>query len=119
MSKTESARLLEEFDALLDRERAAVLAGDLDCIGELLEQKQALIDALSATGVDDRPRLNTLQAKVLRNQELLDSSLRGIKAVADRIQAVRKAREGLDTYDKAGRKKTIRSRSGGSLERRA
>lgn len=110
---------LDQLDALLEQERAALLVGDLDVIPTLLQRKEALFDELAELPAPEAQELQNLQTKALRNQALLDSALRGIRAVADRMSAMRRVARSLETYDAAGRKTTIETRAQRKVERRA
>ncbi|GAA6188409.1 flagellar biosynthesis protein FlgN [Litorivita sp. NS0012-18] len=111
--------LINEMDDLLDKEREALLVGDLDVITRLLGQKEHLIDALNAMEHDEQERLVALQGKVQRNQALLDGALRGIRAVAQRLSSMRRVRKNLDTYDSHGQRQTIEGTRAPTLEKRA
>lgn len=119
--------LFDALDALLDRERAALTGGALDQLTALMEEKDAIMDRLGAlggetggeTGAAGGDRLAPLRDKVRRNQELLDSALSGIRAVADRMAELRRVRDGLETYDRAGRKTRVGIRADQRLEKRA
>lgn len=110
---------INALDDLLDAERRALLNGDLEEISRLMERKEALIDALNAQEATDRAELDSLNAKVERNQDLLNSALEGIRAVARRLAAMRRIRGSLDTYDAHGKKSAIDLRTKRSVEKRA
>ena len=111
--------ILAALDDLLDRERTALLQGDLDGISRSLREKERLIDALNAQNLTGDNSLGALQGKVLRNQALLDGALEGIRAVADRMNALRRSRDTLETYDQNGRMATIEGRRPNQVEKRA
>ncbi len=111
--------LIDRLDRLLESERAALLAGDLETIGTLLDHKEALIDAFNALEPERTEGLEGLQRKVLRNQALLDGALEGIRKVAARMAEMRRVRTTLDTYDQAGRKRTIDGAAPRRIEKRA
>ena len=111
--------IMDALGDLLDREREALLEGDLEMIGRLLAHKESLIDALNAQVDKPDQVLEALHTKVLRNQELLDQALRGIRAVASRISALRRVRTTLETYDKSGRKTAVSDFTAHQLEKRA
>lgn len=117
MRKFEDA--ISELDDLLEAERDALLSGNLDQIGRLLERKEALIDELSTLERFESDTLQSLTGKLKRNQALLDSALEGIRKVAKRLAALRRVRSTLDTYDSNGAKKSIDIVSEGSIEKRA
>lgn len=111
--------LIDDLDALLDSERLALLQGDLQEIGKLLQRKEALIDALNAQPPRPREEISGIQSKVLRNQDLLDGTLQGIRNVAARMAAVRRIRRNLETYDQSGRKSEIPGIIEHTVEKRA
>ncbi|MDU8929621.1 flagellar biosynthesis protein FlgN [Alisedimentitalea sp. MJ-SS2] len=110
---------IEAPDKLLDRERQALLEGDLEHLVTQLEEKEALIERLNECEDAGGEPLNALQVKVLRNQALLDSALQGIRSVASRMSALHRIRRSLDTYDESGRKTTIESLAEPKVEKRA
>lgn len=110
---------INALDDLLEAERTALLKGDIDQIGRLMEQKESLIDALNQQEAVDRSELENLNTKVERNQELLHSALDGIRTVARRLATMRRIRKTLDTYDAQGRKNSIVLNQESSVERRA
>ncbi|WP_299779804.1 flagellar export chaperone FlgN [uncultured Roseobacter sp.] len=111
--------VIDALDDVLEAERAALLIGDLDEIGRLLERKESLIDQLAALEEADRAPLEALNAKVMRNQALLDSALEGIRTVARRLAALRRVRSSLETYDEKGERRTIDVTPDGAVEKRA
>ncbi|WP_195821127.1 flagellar biosynthesis protein FlgN [Roseobacter sp. MH60115] len=111
--------VIDALDDVLDAEREALLAGNLDEIGRLLERKESLIDQLASLEEADRDPLEALNAKVMRNQALLDSALEGIRTVARRLSALRRVRSSLETYDEKGERHTIDVAPDGAVEKRA
>ena len=111
--------LIDRLDTLLEEERRALLAGDLDAIGGLLSQKERLIDALNAATPGAQHDLGPVQDKVARNQALLDGALQGIRKVAARMAAFRKIRRTLETYDESGRKMILQADVDHKVEKRA
>ncbi len=115
--ETDGNDCLEQLDRLLSRERAMLLSGDLQELGELLRKKKELIDRVVA---DDRAeKLADLHGKALRNQALLDSTLRGIRNVATRFANLRRIRKSLETYDEFGHKLSLPTVSDSRMEKRA
>lgn len=114
----ETTRVFDALDTLLERERIALLEGRLDALAELLAEKEQLIDALAAIPLD-RDGLIALRGKAERNQNLMDSALRGIRSVATRLGTLRRLRRSLETYDQAGRRRTIVTQGGSQVEKRA
>lgn len=119
MSHDDAQTLIDRLDDLLEQERAALLEGDLEAITTLLETKERLIDALNTLTEAERPEMDAVEAKVRRNQALLDGALQGIRQVAARMAALRRVRRGLETYDASGTKTTIEGEAEYSVEKRA
>lgn len=119
MNPLQSNDLLDSLDDLLEQERTALLKGDLEKVGRLLEHKESLIEDLSRIEEFEAQSLHRLQGKMQRNQELLDSALEGIRIVAGRLAALRRVRTTLETYDSKGTRKTIEVGKDGAVEKRA
>ena len=111
--------ILSSLDELLDRERAALLEGDLDGISRSLREKERLIDMLNALPPSAELRLTSIRHKVQRNQVLLDGALEGIRSVAERLSALRRIRDTLETYDQTGQKTVLDGLRPGRVEKRA
>ena len=111
--------ILASLDDLLDRERSALLEGDLEAVSRSLREKERLIDALNGIRPAEGDLLGAIREKVQRNQVLLDGALDGIRAVADRMSALRRIRETLETYDQSGRRTVIEGLRKGRIEKRA
>ncbi|WP_300546599.1 flagellar protein FlgN [Roseovarius sp.] len=112
-------QIIRRLDSLLEIERAALLKGDLQAIPKLVEEKEGLIDALNAMTDSVPSKLEALQAKVTRNQALLDGALQGIRNVAARMAAFRRMRRSMETYDEYGHKHTILGEVDHKVEKRA
>ncbi|MDX5414290.1 MAG: hypothetical protein LPK02_14740 [Rhodobacterales bacterium] len=111
--------ILSNLDELLDRERSALLEGDLDGISRSLREKERLIDMLNALPPSAELRLTSIRHKVQRNQVLLDGALEGIRSVAERLSALRRIRDTLETYDQTGQKTVLDGLRPGRVEKRA
>lgn len=111
--------LIDELDQLLERERAALLSGELNRIEQLLEEKEALTLRLENWPVEKPPDLSKIRGKILRNQSLLSSARDGIQAVTARLSELRRVRSALDTYDRDGHRNRIVAHPGSSVEKRA
>lgn len=111
--------LIAELDLLLDRERSALIGGNLDQIANLMEQKEALIERLRKIGATESKELDHVHGKVVRNHALLASAMEGIRAVSDRMAELRRVRQGLETYDSRGRKTRIQATGQSTVEKRA
>lgn len=119
MTHQDPQNLIDELDTLLDRERLALGKGDLELLGRMLAQKQNLIEKINAMETLERGRIAHVHDKVTRNQELLNSAMEGIRAVANRMADLRRVRQGLETYDQSGRKTRFEIQPPPSLEKRA
>ncbi len=119
MANDETQQIFDALDDLLDRERQALMLGDLDSISRLLEEKERLFDSLQQANVQETSDLKTLHTKVTRNQALLDSALQGIRSVSERMATLRRVRKSLETYDSNGRKQEIINHTTRKVEKRA
>ena len=116
MPETPKQDVRDALDDLLDAEREALLSGDLDQIGRMVTQKEALVADLGGADASDIARL---QEKLARNQMLLDHALLGIRSVANRLGSLRRIRRSLETYDQSARKSALDSANQTRLEKRA
>ena len=73
---------------------------------------------LNDAGIN-RQQIQPLEDKLYRNQLLLDGALDGIRAVSDRLIALREVRSALDTYDAQGRKQRVVTQNNPQIEKRA
>ena len=119
MTGDTAQHLITRLDEILDAERAALLRGDIQTLERHVEEKEALIAALNALAPTEAQDLPALQDKARHNQALYEGALDGLKRVASRIAAFRRIRESLETYDEAGRRRTIRGTIDTTVEKRA
>ena len=119
MSNVAGSDIVGALDDVLEKEREALLSGNLEAIGRLLEQKESLIEDLSVLDEVEAKALHDLTGKMKRNQDLLDHALAGIRSVAGRLAAMRRVRSSLDTYDANGTKRSVDMTNDPSLEKRA
>ncbi|MDA7430209.1 flagellar biosynthesis protein FlgN [Primorskyibacter aestuariivivens] len=111
--------ILDELNDLLDQEKAAILRGDIEAVGRILETKQTLLELLKDMNEPDEGGLDDLRHKLLRNQNLLEHSQRGIQAVFQRISTLRNVQSTLETYDRQGKRRAFRLATGDKVEKRA
>lgn len=111
--------LITALEEVLDLERSALAAGDLDRLGPLIPQKEKLIGAINEMQVHDSEDLIRLQKKVERNQGLLNSASEGIRAVMDRMAELKKIRQEFTTYTASGQRNGFAVRQDTKLEKRA
>ena len=94
-----------KIEQLLAREKAAILAGRIQDIADLTEQKRAFLRAIES----DRPRRSTvvrLRKLASENAALLTASGNGLKAAIEQIRAA-KAPGQLQTYDNSGQRTVV------------
>lgn len=111
--------IADELDDLLEAERSALLSGDLDQIGRLLNKKENLVERFSSSDTVDKENLALVAGKLKRNQDLLDQALGGIRSVAKRLAALKRVRQSLDTYNSRGEKKSVDLATRATVEKRS
>ena len=111
--------IANELDYLLEAERTALISGDLDRIGRLLHKKETLVERFSSRDTVDKELLASVSGKLKRNQDLLDQALGGIRSVTKRLDALKRVRQSLHTYNSRGEKKSVDLTTRGSVEKRA
>src|SRR6056297_3513111 len=97
MAANDMQGLIDRLDDLLESERSSLLSGNLE----------------------RGPELESVHRKLMRNQELLDGALDGIRKVAARMAAMRQVRQSLETYDQRGKRQTIDGAVVRKIEKRA
>jgi flagellar biosynthesis/type III secretory pathway chaperone len=110
---------ISQLSDLLDKERKALLDGNLERVAQLLPPKEALIDQMNRVPQTDLASMQMLDGKVKRNQLLLDGALEGIRTVATRIEALRRVRNSLETYGADGKRRAVSVEDNTTVERRA
>lgn len=93
--------VISDLAALLDRENAAIIAGDYATLDALAARKQLLFDTLTGIAFAE-PDLRVISGKLARNQSLLAAAIKGIAAARSRLAALRAVRDGLQVYDQSG-----------------
>lgn len=99
--------LLDRIEALLEEERAALLAGRLDRLVPLLAEKERLAGRLGKTAGVSADRLGRLARLAARNQALVEAALTGLGRAAARVAACRGGAGRLDTYDVRGVRQSL------------
>lgn len=119
MSDQTTPEVVGTLSELLEEERAALLKGDVDRLTRLADRKEALISQVD--GLSDLPQaiLTPLQDKLRRNHTLISHALDGIRAAANRVEDMRKARESLQTYDQHGTLRELAANGKRAVEKRA
>lgn len=100
----EQARLFDDLDDLLERERNALITGDLAALPGLLVAKEAMLEDYLAAGPPPHHLLRGLLSKMARNQMLLAGTRDGIRNVADRMEELRRVQSSLEVYDGLGQR---------------
>lgn len=111
--------ILDELNELLDEEKAAILRGDIDTVGRILDTKRHLLDMLNELNAAETNGLDEIRQKLLRNQDLLEHSQKGVQAVFHRIATLRSVQSSLETYDRQGKRREYRLATGEKVEKRA
>jgi flagellar biosynthesis/type III secretory pathway chaperone len=115
MSRNDPIAALER---LLERERAALLAGDLAQLPALIAGKERLLPALEHAARPEAAALDRLKARAEANQVLLDAALHGVRAARARLETARSGGPALSTYDARGKAES-HAPARPSVERRA
>lgn len=109
-------KLAASLIGLLEEERTLLLKGDLAGLSGLLDRKQSLIEQLQANPEGD---LSAVHDKLTRNHALLGSAMEGIRQVSERLEALKRTRLSLATYDRQGHRQTIDTTTSKRFEKRA
>ncbi len=119
MDDQRQSELFAALDALLTREKSALLDGDFEVLAEIGEEKARLLTALETLSPSDPAPLQALHEAAGRNQVLMESALSGIKDIANRMALLRRVRDSLQTYDAQGQKSDVYLAGPARLEKRA
>lgn len=111
-------QILDHARDVLAKEHIALVSGDLNGMEELSKKKIEIMDSLVTSSGIGAGDLDEIRVAVLRNQRLLEETMRGIRHIQERANRLQHIRQNLDTYDSQGQLKTIRS-SRSSVEYRA
>jgi hypothetical protein len=109
--------------ALLDRERALILAGRFDEIGLIAEEKLALLASLEvvmprSSGTPPvREALDALISDSRHNERLIDAARRGLKSARRRIAAIVATRRGDVAYASDGSRIVSKADAAGKSSR--
>ncbi len=90
------ANALSALEDLLDHEREVILAGKIGSFQRIAQDKERLLTRLAKVDADPET-LKRVRAKAERNQELLVSAARGLKAATRRLEAIAKRDSTRDT----------------------
>lgn len=109
-----SKRIVDRLSQLIMIEREALLAGDLDAVVALAEEKASMAQTLEQENAAD---LRILSSQLEHNGRLLAAAREGVATVLTTLKNQREARNSLASYDRTGRARQI-SPVGGGTERR-
>ena len=103
-----TAESLARLRALLEAERAALRAGEIERLDEFLTGKEELMKQLAAEGVDPQdPEVAVLRAFARSNAAMCDAAARGLRAAIDRFLERTRVAGQLDTYDRTGQRRSF------------
>ncbi len=105
-----------QLQALLEKEREALLSGELSRIGALTEEKERLLRLLPSSGAS-AAALSDLSGQIARNQALLMSAQKGVAAAEDAMKRLEKATQESAVYDRSGTVSHMRSASPGMSQK--
>lgn len=94
-----ASRAVQKLKKLLDKERNALLKGDLAALETLLPEKERL--ALSFHDAN-AAELKALSFKLAQNARLFEAARKGVADIVQSVQEHKAARESLSTYDQTG-----------------
>lgn len=109
-----SKRAVERLSHLIMIERDALLAGDLDTVGSLAEEKTELAQTLEQV---NSAELRVLSSQLEHNGRLLAAAREGVVAVLATLKNQREARSTLASYDSKGKATQISPVTGGTERR--
>ena len=116
-------RTTEQFTqrllAVLEKERAALLDGDLQNLGDFVMLKSEILDTLSSKNIPKAQDWHIVQSRLKENQRLIEAALNGLLSVNDKLQEARHAFERLSIYDPTGKKTSYAVNVPRKLERKA
>jgi len=98
--------LVAALEQILVNERAALLSADYGALDKLAADKETHLSLMAQNPPDDAI-LAVIKAKMNENQDLIATALRGVRAAQERLDALEAVRDGLTTYDPAGRVASI------------
>lgn len=117
MANTNPLKAIRAIEDLLKRERAAILAGDIDKLAGFAPEKEHLLSRLRTP--EEQPlALEKLRQQADQNRQLLAASAKGIRAARQRLEALISGQSELRTYTPEGRAQDL-SKRGSRLERKA
>jgi hypothetical protein len=97
--------LLDRVEDLLRRQTELLRAGDLPALSEICDETARLADSAADMARDPalRAQVARIRARAEANMPLIRAAIRGVRAVGQRMEMLRRATDRLDTYDRLGR----------------
>lgn len=92
---------LDALETILDRTRAALMAGDITALEGMAADAEAALTA--AVGHCDRTTAERLAEKARHNEQLIGAAMKGIRAAQRRAQDLTD-RGRFSTYDSGGQR---------------
>jgi len=112
---SDTTDLIAGLEEVLDLERHAIRHARLGDVAEIVRRKEELVAAI---GPAQAAEVQRLRPRFEENQRLLGAALRGLRAAQRRLEMIRNAGKGIESYDSRGRARKIGA-DAASLERRA
>jgi len=97
-------RKISKLEQILERERIALLTGDLYALEALIPEKEELTLSLEDSDITE---LKALSFKLAQNELLFAAARSGVEVVIDTLKKQYSARTALSTYDKSGNANVI------------
>ncbi len=111
-------RLTDSLLDFLDKERRAILAGNLNEMKRIAAEKERLMERYKSAEPDQKS-LENLREKIARNQALLTAALKGIRAVTVKLSGLRDAQPQMKTYNRDGQRMIIGANPGQTVQHKA
>ncbi len=118
MALFKSAHPGEILEDILDREKEAVLSGNLDALHGMVAEKAAVINRIRQDRLTES-RLEILRRKARRNRALLEAAQKGIASVLRQMRTPSGPARSFQTYDVNGTSRKLESLKRNGLEKRA
>ena len=109
---------LMRLDRVLDEERNALLRGQIQSLDH--SHRIKLLEKHSKMNFSDLRdfRVEVVQRKLKRNEELYDSAVKGVESARNRLNEILRAKQKLTTYTKNGKSKKVTLTRSSSFERK-
>lgn len=103
----------------LDDEYTALIGGDIARIEVMAEEKLAVLEEISALPIQDIRSFEHLRDRLIRNQILTHSALKGMREAIARAKEIQIVAAGLRTYSAKGSSEDVRVTLGTALSKRS